>query len=92
MTLNAKLMLSLASDTHLKFLEGFVMHFLIILLHTLYISYKIIFSGHIHIAMFLFTILLYIISHFLFHQDTHLFAISLKCALQDKAFFFVINT
>lgn len=50
MTLNAKLMLSLASDTLLVFLEGFdtavvVTHFPV-LQHTLYISYKIIFSGH----------------------------------------------
>lgn len=63
MTLNARLMLSLASNTHLEFLEGFdnavvVMHFLIILHHTLYISYKIIFSAHISNAMFLFKILL----------------------------------
>lgn len=51
MTLNAKLMLSLASDAYFVFLEEFdtavvVAHFLI-LHHSLYISYKIIFSGHI---------------------------------------------
>lgn len=96
MTLTAKLVLSLACDTLLVFLEGFdtaivVMHFLI-LHHILYNSYKIIFSGRIWIAIFLFTILLYIISHFLFHQDTHLFAISLKCALQGKVFLLLINT